>query len=64
MGMAVKQALQDSSGQCVHPVGEIVICKRRENYRIDRKFLDSSRDFDPSWTSERETRHSRSLGDY
>jgi hypothetical protein len=63
IGMAIKQSLRDSSGECFHPVGEIVICKRRDNYRIDRKFLGSGRDFDPSWTSDREGRHSRSFGD-
>jgi hypothetical protein len=45
LGMAMKHALDDSSGKCVQRVGEIVICKRRDNYRIDPRLLGSTHDY-------------------
>jgi hypothetical protein len=46
VGMAMKHALEDSSGKCVQRVGEIVVCKRRNNYRIDPRLLGSNPDYD------------------
>lgn len=34
MGMAYRDARRANTGKCYPHVGEILICKRRENYRI------------------------------
>ncbi|HEX2625020.1 MAG TPA: hypothetical protein VHM21_07190 [Sphingomicrobium sp.] len=46
MGMAYRDARRANSGKCYSHVGEIVICKRRENYRIDPRLLGDRR-YDP-----------------
>jgi hypothetical protein len=44
--MAYRDARRQNSGKCYSHVGEIVVCKRRENYRIDPRLL-SDRRYDP-----------------
>lgn len=43
IGMAVRDTLREGSGKCDAPAGEIVICKKRENFRIDPGVLRASR---------------------
>jgi hypothetical protein len=37
--MAYRDARRANTGKCYSHVGEIVICKRRENYRVDRRYF-------------------------
>jgi hypothetical protein len=39
IGMALRDAVREDSGKCYPHVGGIVICKRRQTYRIDARFL-------------------------
>jgi hypothetical protein len=37
--MALRDAVREDSGKCYPHIGEIVICKRRQTYRIDPRLF-------------------------
>jgi len=43
IGLAVRDALREGSGKCYSEPGVIVICKKRDNFRIDPNVLQASR---------------------
>lgn len=44
-GVAMRDAIRAATGECNETPGMIVVCKRRNPYRIDRSILSAGRDY-------------------
>jgi hypothetical protein len=59
VGAAIRDAVRDARGDCQSHPGEIIICKRRNQYRIDPRVLHADRDSSSSGKDDEYARYLR-----